>query len=192
MTYLLYPVKPTHALIGYDSCITNKASSASVPKGRCLLLGRHWQPLWGWKCSRLSGEQCVTTQVCQGVDLTGGPPKGSVREWRGRWSPLCFHLWNWNPFLPETMLTHFPWSRLTRASSFFIAKVIQSIVLSLARNSKGPLFTTYIEDSGHWRSQIVITSKTEEERSVLLCICCLFPLSEWKDKWLRTAEFSWK
>lgn len=28
MTYLLYPVRPTHALIGCDSCITNKASPA--------------------------------------------------------------------------------------------------------------------------------------------------------------------
>lgn len=109
MTYLLYPVKPTHALMGSDSCITNKASSASVPKGEYLLLGRHWQPLWGWGYSGVSNEWCVTTQVCQRV-CTSGSPKGSVRERGGRWNPPYFHHLNWNPFLLKAKLAPFPWS----------------------------------------------------------------------------------
>lgn len=135
MTYLLYPVKPTHALMGSDSCITNKASSASVPKGEYLLLGRHWQPLWGWGCSRVSNEWCVTTQVCQRVGsvLVGHQEAVWGREEVGGTHHI-FTIWTgihscWRlSLLPSHGVVS------NHSMKLLIAKVIHSVY----RNSKSP------------------------------------------------------
>ena len=75
MTYLLYSVRPTHVLIGCDSCIPNKASSPSVlVRGGCLLLGRRWQVLWErWTQGSLNSEAVWLPSLTQGPPL---PPVG--------------------------------------------------------------------------------------------------------------------
>ena len=89
MTYLLYSVRPTHVLIGCDSCIPNKASSPSVlVRGGCLLLGRRWQVLWErWTQGSLNSEAVWLPSLTQGPPL---PPVGVCGGKRGDSSH--FHL----------------------------------------------------------------------------------------------------
>lgn len=75
MIYLLYPVRPTHALIVYDSCITNKASPAFSSLQRWTL------PAWEVLTGPLTNVKPVKSQTWDSVTAQAHPRTIPCHQW---------------------------------------------------------------------------------------------------------------
>ena len=128
MIYLLYPVRPTHALIGYDSCITNKASPAFSSLQRWML------PAWEVPTGPLTNMNPVKSQTWDTVTAQAHPRTIPCHQWVKRGIHHISTFSEQNTLLFE-VLELFSWRFLffkNRVKNFiiFLVKVTCSVFLS--------------------------------------------------------------